>query len=141
MLPSTVYPSTVSLAPLKASKRTTTQSGAFHAISNTERAGERASIQHGVPPGVFDMRRISRREFLRISDPAADVLLLAWEVAAVPLIAVWDDHEVANDAWRDGAENHDSQTQGDFTERKFAALQAYFEWLPIRPFRPHYRTG
>jgi alkaline phosphatase D len=56
--------------------------------------------------------------------------------ARVPLIAVWDDHEVANDAWRDGAENHDSQTQGDFTERKLAALQAYFEWLPIRPFRP-----
>lgn len=55
--------------------------------------------------------------------------------AAVPLIAVWDDHEVANDAWRDGAENHDSQTQGDFTERKLVALQAYFEWLPIRPFR------
>lgn len=56
--------------------------------------------------------------------------------AAVPLIAVWDDHEVANDAWRSGAENHDSLTQGDFTQRKLAALQAYFEWLPIRPFRP-----
>ncbi len=56
--------------------------------------------------------------------------------ARVPLIAVWDDHEVANDAWQDGAENHDSLTQGDFTERKLAALQAYFEWLPIRPFRP-----
>jgi alkaline phosphatase D len=56
--------------------------------------------------------------------------------AAVPLIAVWDDHEVANDTWREGAENHDSLTQGDFTERKLAALQAYFEWLPVRPFRP-----
>ena len=26
--------------------------------------------------------------------------------AAHPIIAVWDDHEVANDTWRDGAENH-----------------------------------
>ena len=56
--------------------------------------------------------------------------------ASVPLIAVWDDHEVADNAWRDGALNHDSLTQGDFRERKLAALQAYFEWLPIRPFRP-----
>jgi alkaline phosphatase D len=55
--------------------------------------------------------------------------------AALPLIAVWDDHEIANDAWREGAENHDRLTQGDFTERKLAALQAYFEWLPIRPVR------
>lgn len=26
--------------------------------------------------------------------------------AKVPFITVWDDHEVANDTWRDGAENH-----------------------------------
>ncbi|WP_100644468.1 alkaline phosphatase D family protein [Alteromonas facilis] len=50
----------------------------------------------------------------------------------VPFIAVWDDHEVANDAWRDGAENHNEE-DGDFEARKLAAMQAYFEWLPIRP--------
>ncbi|WP_372871174.1 alkaline phosphatase [Shewanella sp.] len=54
--------------------------------------------------------------------------------AAVPFITVWDDHEVCNDAWRDGAENH-NEGEGDFGERKEAALQAYFEWLPIRPWR------
>lgn len=52
--------------------------------------------------------------------------------AAVPFIAIWDDHEVTNDTWRDGAENH-QQDEGDFEERKLAALQAYFEWMPIRP--------
>ena len=26
--------------------------------------------------------------------------------AKVPFITVWDDHEVANDTWRDSAENH-----------------------------------
>ncbi len=52
----------------------------------------------------------------------------------VPFITVWDDHEVANDSWRDGAENH-SDDEGDFDARKTAALQAYFEWLPIRPWR------
>jgi alkaline phosphatase D len=49
-----------------------------------------------------------------------------------PFIAIWDDHEVANDAWLDGAQNH-QPAEGDFLERKAAALQAYFEWMPVRP--------
>jgi len=52
----------------------------------------------------------------------------------VPFITIWDDHEIANDTYKDGAENHDSLTEGDFNTRKLAALQAYFEWLPIRPY-------
>ncbi len=52
--------------------------------------------------------------------------------AAMPMIAVWDDHEVANNAWRDGAENHDAASQGQFAARRAAALQAYHEWLPTR---------
>ncbi|MBC8797864.1 alkaline phosphatase D family protein [Shewanella algae] len=54
--------------------------------------------------------------------------------AKLPFITLWDDHEVANDTWKDGAENH-NQGEGDFDARKQAALQAYFEWLPIRPWR------
>ena len=52
----------------------------------------------------------------------------------VPFIAVWDDHESANDAWKNGAENHDEATEGSWTERKAAALQAYHEWMPIRTY-------
>jgi len=51
----------------------------------------------------------------------------------VPFITVWDDHEIADDTWRDGAGNH-NDGEGSFEERKLAALQAYFEWLPIRPW-------
>ncbi len=51
--------------------------------------------------------------------------------ARVPFIVVWDDHEVANDTWEEGAENH-NEGEGDFTERKLNALKAYFEWMPIR---------
>jgi len=51
--------------------------------------------------------------------------------AAHPFICVWDDHEVANDTWKGGAENH-SDDEGEFLARRRAALQAYFEWLPIR---------
>jgi alkaline phosphatase D len=47
------------------------------------------------------------------------------------MIAVWDDHEIANDAWKDGAENHQAN-EGDFKLRRAAALQAYHEWMPTR---------
>ena len=51
--------------------------------------------------------------------------------AAHPWITVWDDHEMMNNTWRTGAENHD-EGEGDFFERIHAARQAYHEWMPIR---------
>ncbi len=48
-----------------------------------------------------------------------------------PWITVWDDHEVANDSWSGGAENH-QPNEGEWANRKRAALQAYYEWMPIR---------
>jgi alkaline phosphatase D len=52
--------------------------------------------------------------------------------ARAPWIVVWDDHETANDSWVGGAENHQPKTEGDWGERKAAALKAYYEWMPIR---------
>lgn len=52
--------------------------------------------------------------------------------AAHPVIAIWDDHEFANDAWSGGAENHTPGTEGPWTARMAAAKQAYFEWMPVR---------
>jgi alkaline phosphatase D len=49
-----------------------------------------------------------------------------------PMIAIWDDHEIANDAFKDGAENHSPGTEGAWADRKASALQAYHEWMPIR---------
>jgi alkaline phosphatase D len=48
-----------------------------------------------------------------------------------PFIVVWDDHELANDAWFGGAGNHTS-SQGDWVVRQWAAYQAYLEWMPVR---------
>lgn len=59
--------------------------------------------------------------------------------AALPMIAVWDDHEIANDAWKDGAQNHDEATEGSWPARRAAAIRAYHEWMPTRlpdPARP-----
>ncbi|MCT9082719.1 alkaline phosphatase D family protein [Streptomyces fulvoviolaceus] len=49
-----------------------------------------------------------------------------------PVIAIWDDHEFANDAWSGGAENHTEGTEGTWSARQTAAKQAYFEWMPVR---------
>ncbi|MFI1370677.1 alkaline phosphatase D family protein [Streptomyces longwoodensis] len=50
-----------------------------------------------------------------------------------PVVAIWDDHEFANDAWSGGAENHTEGAEGTWTARQAAARQAYFEWMPVRP--------
>ncbi|MBK7952140.1 MAG: alkaline phosphatase D family protein [Deltaproteobacteria bacterium] len=60
-----------------------------------------------------------------------------------PWLTVWDDHESANDAWKDGAQNHTEgdapggpdgkgRGEGAWTARKLAAIRAYHEWMPIR---------
>jgi len=66
-----------------------------------------------------------------------------------PWIVIFDDHEIANDAYDTGAENHEAQddpdtsytgpgepagvrAEGDFFARRARAFQAYLEWMPIR---------
>ncbi|TPN89294.1 T9SS type A sorting domain-containing protein [Aquimarina algicola] len=49
-----------------------------------------------------------------------------------PFIAIWDDHEFANDANKFGAENHTTATEGNWEVRKNNAYKAYFEWMPVR---------
>ncbi|MGI8535930.1 MAG: alkaline phosphatase D family protein [Mycobacteriales bacterium] len=66
-----------------------------------------------------------------------------------PWIVIFDDHEVANDTYATGAENHEQQddpdtsytgpgepagirAEGDFLARRARAYRAYLEWMPIR---------
>ncbi|WP_199818623.1 alkaline phosphatase D family protein [Streptomyces leeuwenhoekii] len=53
--------------------------------------------------------------------------------AAAPVIAIWDDHEFADNAWPGGAENHTEGAEGTWAARLAAAKQSYFEWMPVRP--------
>ena len=48
-----------------------------------------------------------------------------------PFICVWDDHEIANDTYVNGAQNHQAN-EGSFEARKAAALQAYSEFIPLK---------
>ncbi|WP_411721439.1 alkaline phosphatase D family protein [Mycetocola sp.] len=52
--------------------------------------------------------------------------------AAAPFVVTWDDHELTNDAWSGGAENHTEGAEGSWENRRAAAQQAYAEWMPVR---------
>lgn len=56
--------------------------------------------------------------------------------ARAPWIVSWDDHETANNSYGDGAENHQTESEGVWMERKAVALKAYYEWMPIRDPAP-----
>ena len=53
-----------------------------------------------------------------------------------PVVAVWDDHELAGNAWRDGAAGHDPRDDGPWPGRRDAAVRAYREWMPSRLVDP-----
>ncbi len=53
-------------------------------------------------------------------------------------INIWDDHEISNNSYRDGAQNHQDD-EGSYEERKQIARQVYYEWLPIREGGKLYR--
>ncbi len=50
--------------------------------------------------------------------------------ANFPMICNTDDHEGANDSWEGGAQNHQPD-EGDWTNRKNAAMQVWREWMPV----------
>ena len=66
---------------------------------------------------------------LRYASYRADPQLQALH-ANFPVIPNTDDHETANDSWEGGAQNH-SPDEGDWTNRKNAAMQVWREWLPV----------
>ena len=68
-----------------------------------------------------------RRHALYKSDP--DLAELHRKYA---FVTTWDDHEVLNDTWREGGENHDEATEGPYLPRRNRSYQAYDEWMPIR---------
>eukprot|EP00898_Chlorokybus_atmophyticus_P000691 jgi/Chlat1/1622/Chrsp127S01885 len=51
----------------------------------------------------------------------------------LPVIAVADDHEVANNGYLYGAENHQPATEGSWSDRRANGIRAFYEYLPIRP--------
>src|SRR5690606_37116095 len=52
--------------------------------------------------------------------------------ATHPMVVIWDDHDLADNAWRGGAQNHDPDEQGPWADRLVAAVTAHHEFLPKR---------
>lgn len=88
---------------------------------------EKLGRPHDPPTEIISLSDYRRRHAQYKSDPA-----LQAAHAAAPWVCTWDDHESANDSYRTGAENHDPATEGEWSVRKMHALQAYFEWMPLR---------
>ncbi|MCY7394794.1 MAG: alkaline phosphatase D family protein [Nocardioides sp.] len=76
---------------------------------------------------TVDLRGYRLRHALHKADPD-----LQAAHRAHPWITIFDDHEVANNAWDTGAENHDPDTEGRFARRRREAYEAYLEWMPFR---------
>ena len=53
-----------------------------------------------------------------------------------PMIAIWDDHDIASNANATGSQNHTEGVEGSWADRVDAALQAFYEWLPVRVVDP-----
>ncbi len=79
------------------------------------------------PEAVYTLAGYRRRHAYYKRD--ADVRALHQQH---PMIAVWDDHEFANNTWMTGADNHSEEFEGAWAARKAAAQKAYFEWMPVR---------
>jgi alkaline phosphatase D len=91
--------------------------------------GALAGIRDAVPvTEIVSLSDYRQRHALYKSDPDLQ------EVHRLhPFICVWDDHELSNDTYRDGAENHDPEAgEGQWDERRRSAVQAYNEYMPIR---------
>jgi alkaline phosphatase D len=100
--------------------------GDGYATEDAEALGRTLAADNNVE--IIELADYRRRYALYRTDSDLQTLH-----AAKPFICVWDDHEITNDTWKEGAENH-NEGEGDFGSRKLNALRAYFEWMPIRPF-------
>jgi alkaline phosphatase D len=82
--------------------------------------------RHDPPREMVSLEDYRRRHAQYKTDPDLQDLH-----AKYPWIITWDDHEVTNDQWRGGAENHDAG-EGDYRRRRARAHRAYDEWMPLR---------
>lgn len=91
------------------------------------KTGAALGRQHVPSHEIVSLADYRQRHAQYKSDPASQAMH-----AAHAIIPTWDDHETANDSWKGGAENHQPEKEGEWNARRRAALQAYYEWMPVR---------
>ncbi|WDI32315.1 alkaline phosphatase D family protein [Hyphococcus flavus] len=90
-------------------------------------AGVALGRNHEPPHEIVSLDDYRKRHAQYKADPSSQAMH-----ARHPIIPIWDDHETSNNSWKGGAENHQPETEGEWNARRRAALQAYYEWMPVR---------
>ena len=104
---------------------------------------EYANANYGNRPGVGDGTALGRvprpnREISALEDYRARYAQyredpdLQEAHRQHPFIVIWDDHEIANNAWRGGAAESQRRRGRRGPPRRRAADQAWREWMPVR---------
>ena len=89
---------------------------------------ERGAIDGRVP--MPEGEAIALADYrLRYASYRADPDLQALH-AMKPMLVSMDDHELANNSWEGGAQNH-QPPEGEYSTRRGAAFQAWREWMPV----------
>jgi len=94
------------------------------------RTGRRLGRNHEPPHETVTLGDYRTRHAQYKADAASQAMH-----AAHPIISIWDDHETANDSWQTGAQNH-NEGEGSWDTRRGAAMQAYYEYMPVRDPEP-----
>lgn len=95
------------------------------------KVGKEIGRDHTPAKEIVTLSDYRKRHAQYKADPASRAMH-----GAHAFIPIWDDHETTNDSWYGGAENHQPDLEGEWPIRRSAALQAYYEWMPIRDPQP-----
>ncbi|KAJ3356876.1 hypothetical protein GGF32_001369 [Allomyces javanicus] len=123
------------------------QHGYFHAYGAIANRSTDFQAVLMLPPDrdpVPDKELVTLADYrTRYSQYQTDVSQQAM-MRSLPMIAIWDDHEFADNAWSINATNgnvsapggspeHNDRRDGPWGERRLAAMRAFHENLPVRP--------
>ena len=89
--------------------------------------GAKGARSHEPPHDAVTLDDYRKRLGQMRSDPDTQALHLRH-----PVVTIWDDHDLADNAWSHGAKHHDPERQGPWADRLRAAVTARQEWLPAR---------
>lgn len=93
--------------------------------------GSKGARTHEPPHEAVTLDDYRQRIAQVRADPDAQALHLRH-----PMVTIWDDHDLADNAWTHGAKHHDPERHGPWPDRLRAAATARQEWLPSRLTEP-----
>lgn len=103
----------------------------IYEASNTPPAGQTPGADIGRPFEPLHECKTLEDYRLRYAQYHGDPDIQAMH-ASLPIIATVDDHEFADGAWRGGADVHNEEQDGPWSDRLKTCFRVHWEWLPVR---------